>query len=376
MPAAKENKSTICLNMIVKNEAHVIRRCLESAKPYVDSWVISDTGSTDGTQDLIREIMADIPGELIERPWQNFGHNRNEALEAASGKADYVLIIDADEELVCAEGFEFSNLTENAYYIYKEQPGQKYAILNIVKNDMGWYWEGVIHEALTNEHDDSRGEITYENAKIIARQEGARSLDPNTYRKDAALLTSALKKDPQNTRYQYYLAQSWRDAEEYGRAIKHYRKRIKMGGWHEEVFCAQYQIAMAMESRGDDWQKIQQAYLEAYAYTPVRCEPLYRIGLHYNEQQDWHMAWLFLSRAAQLDVPEGHILFIENPVYEYLAAIEAGVAAYYLGYYLEAIELNEKALASPEIPDHLRDLVRRNSDLCNDELKKLTSSAA
>ncbi len=33
-------KSTVCLNMIVRDEAHVIERCLASVRPYIDSWVI------------------------------------------------------------------------------------------------------------------------------------------------------------------------------------------------------------------------------------------------------------------------------------------------------------------------------------------------
>jgi glycosyltransferase involved in cell wall biosynthesis len=70
---------TICLNMIVKNEAPVIGRCLASVRPLIDQWVIVDTGSTDGTQALIREALADLPGVLIERPWVDFAHNRNEA---------------------------------------------------------------------------------------------------------------------------------------------------------------------------------------------------------------------------------------------------------------------------------------------------------
>ena len=74
---------TICLNMIIKNEAPVIRRCLDSVKPFIDSWVIVDTGSSDDTQQIVRDTMAGLPGELHERPWKNFGHNRNEALELA-----------------------------------------------------------------------------------------------------------------------------------------------------------------------------------------------------------------------------------------------------------------------------------------------------
>ena len=67
---------TVCLNMIVKDEAHIIQRCLASVKPLIDSWLIVDTGSTDGTQTVIREILHDVPGEIVERPWVNFAHNR------------------------------------------------------------------------------------------------------------------------------------------------------------------------------------------------------------------------------------------------------------------------------------------------------------
>ena len=73
----------ICLNMIVKDEAPVIERCLRSVKPWIDHWVIVDTGSSDGTQAMIRKFMADLPGVLHERPWRDFAHNRNQAMALA-----------------------------------------------------------------------------------------------------------------------------------------------------------------------------------------------------------------------------------------------------------------------------------------------------
>ena len=89
----------ICLSMIVKNEERVIRRCLESVLPYIDAWAIVDTGSTDRTMEIIREVMADVDGVLLEREWvDNFGVSRTQALEAArSSGCDYALVQDADD---------------------------------------------------------------------------------------------------------------------------------------------------------------------------------------------------------------------------------------------------------------------------------------
>ena len=48
------NGKTICLTMIVRNEAPTIARCLAGVRRFIDTWVIVDTGSSDGTQDAVR----------------------------------------------------------------------------------------------------------------------------------------------------------------------------------------------------------------------------------------------------------------------------------------------------------------------------------
>ncbi|MGH3102149.1 MAG: glycosyltransferase, partial [Thermoleophilia bacterium] len=108
---------TVCLNMIVKDEAPVIARCLTSVRPLIDSWVIVDTGSTDGTQEIVRDVLADLPGELIDRPWRDFGSNRTEALQLARGRADYVFVIDADEVVALDPEFELPQLTADVYLV-------------------------------------------------------------------------------------------------------------------------------------------------------------------------------------------------------------------------------------------------------------------
>jgi glycosyltransferase involved in cell wall biosynthesis len=98
-------KPTICLNVIVKDETPMIRRCLESVRPLIDSWVIVDTGSTDGTQDVIRDVYGDLPGELYERPWRGFDGSRTEAIELARARADYLLFVDADDVMEMVPAF-------------------------------------------------------------------------------------------------------------------------------------------------------------------------------------------------------------------------------------------------------------------------------
>src|SRR5262245_1697688 len=114
---------TLCLSMIVKDEAHVIERCLASVKPLISTWVIVDTGSTDGTRDVSREVMAGVPGDLYERPWRDFAHNRTEAIELARGKADYLLVMDADDVLEVPEGFGLPELDRDAYALRIEDTG-------------------------------------------------------------------------------------------------------------------------------------------------------------------------------------------------------------------------------------------------------------
>ena len=110
--------------MLVKNEAPVIARCLASVRPLIDHWVVVDAGSTDGTPDIVRNVLSDIPGELHQRPWVDFGHNRSEALRLAQEHGDYTLMIDAGEVLELPPGFRMPHLNADSYVI--ESGGQEH----------------------------------------------------------------------------------------------------------------------------------------------------------------------------------------------------------------------------------------------------------
>lgn len=341
---------TICLNMIVKDEAPVIRRCLDSVRLLVDYWVIVDTGSTDGTQEIIREYLKDVPGELYERPWHDFAHNRSEALALARGRGDYVLVIDADEILQIAHGFELPALVCDSYYIQVLYGGCSYMRRQLVNNSLPWRYEGVLHEYITCEQ--ARTEELLRGLQTVPFHDGARARDANTYRRDALLLERALIDDPQNTRYVFYLAQSYRDAGDLELALRHYKRRVEMGGWPEEVWYSLYQTAQIRERMGASWPEVLDGYLTAWQYLPDRAGPLYRIGMYYQRKGEHHTAHLFFSRAMKIAPPGPNRLFVEQALYDHQLPIEYAVACFYVGAHAEAVETNNRLLRSGLLPPH------------------------
>ncbi|MCW3070346.1 MAG: glycosyltransferase [Bacteroidetes bacterium] len=331
----------ICLNMIVKNEAAVIRRCLESVMPVITDWVIVDTGSTDDTKEIIRECLKNIPGELHERPWKDFGHNRSEALELAKGKGDYLLIIDADEVLSFDPEFTWPGFTEDAYIIETIFGVTSYARLQLVNNRVNWRFVGVLHEYIYSP--EMKNAVDLKHIYNLPSPDGARSSDPNKYMRDALVLENALLSEPNNARYVFYLAQSYRDAGELNAAIKNYSKRAEMGGWPEEVWFSIFQLGMLSKHMKEDWTVTKEKLLAAYEYRPSRAEPLYHIATHYRTNERYELAFLYASKGRQIPLPKD-ILFVEKGIYEYLLPMELAISAHWTGRYDISLAANNKIL--------------------------------
>lgn len=295
---------TICLNMIVKDEARVIRRCLDSVRPFIDHWVVVDTGSSDGTQDLVREILRDVPGELHARPWRDFGHNRTEALRLADGKADYVLVIDADEMLIAEPGFRMPPLSAGAYSTRHHLVASdiSYLRMQIVRAELGWRYEGVLHEYLTCDAEHASERL--DGLSVESYPDGACNVEPQRkYEADAALLGRALESEPDNERYVFYLAQSQRDAGRLEAARDTYARRDAMGGWAKEAWYALYQVAVMEERMAVPFETLIARYLEAYRYRPSRAEPLCQLARRCREADEYALGFLFANTAISVPRP-------------------------------------------------------------------------
>ncbi len=349
--------------MIVKNESEVIERCLGSLKDIIDYWVIVDTGSTDGTQDIIRKFLQDIPGELHERPWVDFGHNRNEALQFAKKKGDYLLFVDADEVLQMDNSFVLPHLNKDFYLMtVKIANDSKFARIALVNNALNWKWEGVIHEAILCPQAVT-SEWLLGITNLCSLGGGARSKDPDKFLKDAQVLEKALEKDPENSRYVHYLAQTYFYAGKYDLSLKYYQKRVTMPGFDEDTFWAFLRIGMCQSCLKMPPEIIADSYLKAYHFRPTRAEPLYELAKLYRESGNPRLGYLISKLALTIPYPKEDTT-VAASIYEYALLVEfcncAKMSNRPDG---ELIEMYENLIGNPHLPESWREQVKAHLKL-------------
>ena len=350
--------------MIVKDEEPVIRRAFDSIKKYLDYWVIVDTGSSDKTKEIINEFRKEVPGELYERPWVNFAHNRNEALNLARPHCDYMITMDADEIYIPNKNTNFSNLTLDAYHVNIQYGSLNYVRLLIMSSRRNWEYVGVIHE-LPMIRNENYTVDTIPNLYLHVTTEGNRSNDPDKFVKDAIVLEKALLDEPDNSRYVFYLAQSYRDSGNVEKSIENYKRRTTMGGWNEEIFISHYNIARLSN---DEENKIHHA-LQAYNIIPERLESIWLIIIYYNMIHKFTLANAFCKLAENKYYPEKYLLFIEHSVYEYEIFDALYVTASWLNDSAKCIEMAGKLKSVwHKIPEYRRNMITGNINMLEERL--------
>jgi len=341
---------TLTLALMVKNESKVIERCLSSVKDIVDYMVIVDTGSTDNTIELVENFLINnhIKGEIRKKDWKNFGHNKIETINLAKSQADYILWMDADDVII-NDKFDKNQLVDDAYYL-RYDGNLDYVNLRIIKSNLNWNCVGVVHTYLDcKEAKQPFKELNTLKIKTFN--------DGSTDRDDVKLLLDALKAEPNNKRYHFYLAQSYKDKGDYNNAIIYYKKRIDLGGWEEEIFYSKYMIGFCYE-RLKEIEKAKSWYLSAYEFRPSRAEPLHKLIVLCRYLKEFNQAYLFAKKANEISYPKD-LLFIEKQIYYFRILDELAIAAYWIKHYRECRQLCN-ILLKKELPKEDRIRIENN----------------
>lgn len=369
-------KPKLCLNAIVRNESARIVRMLDSVKPYISTFAIFDTGSTDDTVAVIQQWANDnqIKGIVGAGTFVDFSQARNQGLELArswwrhgdSPKFTYLLLCDADMELKVDDPLVFEDLTQPAYSIVQKAGGVSYHNLRVLHVAPEFKYVGVTHEYL-----DAPNSHTLSGVVFIDHADGANR--PDKFTRDIRLLTTDLERDPDNARSWFYLANSYRDAGNLPAATDAFRRRIALGGWDEEVWNSRINLANCLQMQGLEDAYIKEA-IAAYDYRPRRAETLHGLAKHYRNKGENNAAALFAEAGINTPRPDDW-LFVEDWVYEWGLREEFSIAGFYTERTRQrAFEVNNGLALDPNVPDHVRHGARRNMVYYLKPLKDLCPS--
>jgi tetratricopeptide (TPR) repeat protein len=343
---------SLALCMIVRDEADSIERCLNSCRDHIDYWVICDTGSVDGTPEIVTRALDGIPGELHHHEWRDFAHNRSLLMELARGRADHLLLLDADWSLQAAPG-AFAGLAADAYMVV-HAGDTEFHNKRVVSGHIPWRYVGATHEYIT-----SADERTCERLPgVVIRVESVGGGRTGRWQRDRELLEAAVARDPGDARSAFYLAQTLRDlgregadAELLAQAREQYERRGEMDGWDEETYCAWHQAGL-LAAELDDWPDAADCFATAWEARPSRLEAVHDLAQGLRTRDLHRAAHRFTSLAAglrPLPVPDDD-LFVSPWVYRWGLLFEYSITSYWVGEPATCIRACDALLRMSELP--------------------------
>jgi len=314
----------INLVIMVKDAGEDFHDVLTQNLPYIDYWTILDTGSTDGTIDVIRDVLKDKPGELFQEPFINFRDSRNRLLDLAGEKCVFNVILD-DSYVLLGNLREFLTFVRgddivDSYSLVLEDKDVMYTSNRVIKSCRNLRYINVIHEIIQTENNlnvsipyDS-GRITDRNSPYMSARTKERKLN------DIKLLEKMYKDDPSDPRSLYYLGDSYVGLEKWNDALFYFEQRVKQGGgFKQEIQDSLYYIAVIsdMYSQGKyTWEQCHQKYIDCYNFDPNRTESLYFVGKHYIDEGNNALGMMYLKQAFNVGIPEITMSFRKH-IYQY-----------------------------------------------------------
>ena len=328
------NHNKIILLLMIKNESKIIERCIGRALEHIDAICILDTGSTDNTVEICNKYLSTCgkPYKVSAEPFQNFGYNRTVSFQKAQelcnelhwGDNTYAMAVDADMIIKPSAEFKNHKMTAPGYNVIQQNSNIKYYNNRFMRCNYNWKCIGATHEYWSG---DPTEKIPYDIFYIDDINDGGCKSDK--YERDIRLLTEDLKNDPNNGRTHFYLAQSYKDVGKFKEAITYFKRRIKIGGWYEEVWYSHYQIGKCYELLNQP-EKLELWMNLAFTFHPRRSEPLYHLVKFFKDTLEHHKAYHYYLKGHNIPFPKDDVLFIEHNIYNGLFDYENTILACYV----------------------------------------------
>lgn len=348
----------LALNFICKNESHVIERMLNSAKYITDLIVVNDTGSTDGTQEIIKKFGIDnnIPTYVFERAFDDFEKSRNHAMDQLRNvvaelgwDSDKVhgYWFDCDEELVIDTNFDKNQFTADLYMIDTYIGQMKYTRNTFFKVSKALRWYGPVHEFIMSDDKNITSGLAT-NILVNVSMDGAswQGKVSEKYLAHSHTLEKYINENRQDPRWIFYTAQSYHDAassqskeendERLRRSLKYYKERTeRMDGYVEEIYYSHFRMGTVMRNLETPWNLNLQQCLKAYAVDPARGESIKTIIDYYLQVSEWNLAYLYTKFAYETfhgkNPYPNRLLFVDEALYVWKFAESHAAACFYTG---------------------------------------------
>jgi glycosyltransferase involved in cell wall biosynthesis len=367
----------LILTQIMKNEAHVAHRMLNSIKSIIDGIVVVDTGSTDDSINIVRKWGEDngVETHVIERPFDNFENSRNESFKKAreiflgrnDGHTYYNFWLDFDEQIEIDANFNKQKIDKDLYMFNTYIGAMKYTRNELCRLDKAFRFYGPVHEFIVCDDKNITSGLM-EGLTVRVKMDGGswQSNIPAKYLSHAHVLEKYINDtNRQDPRWVFYTAQSWHDSacvpdnkdendERLRRSMKFYKERVSVpNGYPEEIFYAQYRIGTIMRAMEEPWNLALNELLKAYSFDPLRGEPIKAIIDYYLAVGEWHNAYLFSSFGKKnfhnKNPYPTRLLFVDETLYVWKFLECHAAACFYTGRrdeakqtYLEMVKISKE----------------------------------